>query len=108
MSAKVFKHPLTDNEREAIKCLEGVGMPCGCWDKRFRRDVLSPALRTGMLGEKSVAQLWRLFIRYRRQISHPRKAELLKLAEKWSAPDYRKLRAAENEQARIDAMRKNQ
>ena len=105
MSKPVFKHPLTDNEREAIKCLEHVGMPCGCWDKRFRRDVLSPALQTGVLGEKSVPQLWRLFMRYRRQINHPRKSELLKLAEKWSAPDFRKINAAAREQARIDELK---
>jgi hypothetical protein len=75
MSAS-FKHPLTDNERAAIKALQGVTFTPASFDKRFARDALFPALETGMLGEK------------------------------WSAPDFRKQQAAANEQAKIDAMKR--
>lgn len=104
MSKPVPKRPLTDDERAAIKAIQHVGMPAGCWDKRFRRDVLDVALETGKIGEKSVAQLWRLFIRYRRQIPAELKARLMRIAESYSAPDFRKLQAAANAQAKIDAL----
>lgn len=106
MRKPVFKLPITDNEREAIKALQQVRFLPASWDKRFNRDVLSVALETGMLGEKSVPQVWRLFIRYRRQISCPRKSELLALAQQRSAPDFRKVNAAAREQARIDEMKR--
>lgn len=108
MSKPVFKHPLTDNERQAIKALQRVTFSVGSWDKRFARDVLFPALDTGVLGEKSVPQLWRLFIRYRRQLNltHEERCRLMELAEKWSAPDFRKVNAAARAQAEIDALKK--
>lgn len=108
MSKHVFKHPLTYNERQAIESLRGVTFTPASWDKRFARDVLFPALETGMLGEKSVPQLWRLFIRYRRQVrcSSYDRARLMAVAEKWAAPDFRKVNAAAREQAEIDALKK--
>lgn len=107
MTAPVFKHPITDNERAAIIALRRVTFPVASWDKRFARDVLFPALDAGMLGEKSVPQLWRLFIRYRRQLNltHAEYVRLMELAEKWSAPDFRKQQAAAKEQAEIDALK---
>ena len=102
------KHPLTDNERAAIEAMRGVRFLPASFEKRFARDVLFPALETRMLGEKSVPQLWRLFIRYRRQLtcSAQEKARLLALAEKWSAPDFRKQQAAARAQERIDALKR--
>jgi hypothetical protein len=99
------KRPVTADEMIALAAIARVGMSCGSWDKRFARDTLSTARETGMIGEKSAPQLWRLFIRYRRQIGCPRKAELLKIAERLAAPDFRKQRAAANEQAKIDALK---
>lgn len=77
-------------------------MPVGCWDKRFRRDVLFPALDSGELGDKAAPQLWRILIRYRRQVDHPRRAELLRYALDHAAPDFRKQQAALRVQAEID------
>ena len=100
------KRPITDDEREACNLLRGVSMPPASWDKRFNRDVLATALETGMIGEKSAPQLWRLLIRYRRQWESQRKSELLAMAEKLAAPDFRKLQAALRQQAEIDEQRK--
>ena len=93
------KHPLTNNERKAIKSLYGVTFAVASWDKRFARDVLFPALDTEILGVKAVPQLWRIVQKYRRQLrgSPEERGELLKLAVKWSAPDFRKVNAAANE-----------
>lgn len=96
------KHMLTTDERDAIEALRGVGMPCGCWDKRFRRDVLWPALDAGTLGDKAAPQLWRILIRYRRQLNHPRRADLLRIAATLAAPDFRKQQAALRAQAEIE------
>lgn len=102
------KHPLTDDERAAIRGLIGVTFPVASWDKRFFRDVLHPALEAGMIGERSAPQLWRIFIRYRRQvrIPNPEYSRLLKVASELSAPDYRKQQAALNAQAKIDEMKR--
>lgn len=106
MSKPTLKRPLGFQESIAISLLNGVGMPVGCWDKRFRRDVLDEAQRTCRISDKAAAQLWRLFIRYRRQICHPTKATLMKVAEEKAAPDFRKQNAAANEQARIDELKR--
>lgn len=97
------KRPLTTDEAEAIRMLRPVSFPVGSWDKRFAHGVLNFALSTGEIGEASVPQLWRIFIRYRRQTSGPRKAILLANAENLSAPDFRKQQAAARAQARVDA-----
>lgn len=105
MSKPVPKRPLTDDERAAAKAVQRCTMPVGSWDKRFTRDILSWSLDTGQISERSAAQLWRLFVRYRRQIDGVTKTALMPIAEKFAAPDFRKQQAAANEQARIDAMK---
>ena len=94
--------PLTTEETIALNALHGCTFPVASWDKRFVRSL------SGMTGltDKERPQIWRLFIRYRRQISCERKAELLRLAETLAAPDLRKLAAAQQEQNRIDQLRK--
>ena len=99
---KPEKRALTQDELEAIDCLSGVGMMPASWEKRFNRDVLQPAKETKLLSEKAVAQLWRLFIRYRRQWRHPERHRLLLYAASNAAPDFRKVEAARREQAEID------
>ena len=98
---KTMRTPTTDDERIAVEALARVSYPPASWDKRFSRQ-LSPEGLT----DKERPQVWRLFIRYRRQISHPRRAELLRKAESLAAPDFRKQQAAANEQARIDELRR--
>ena len=93
---------MTSDELQAVEQMKCVTFPCGCWDKRFYRDCLSCQ---SAISEKAAAQLWRLFIRYRRQMSFPDKGRLLGLAEKLSAPDFRKLAKMEREQAEINAMK---
>lgn len=90
----------------AIAALGCVTFPVGSWDKRFVRDIAT----SHGITEKQIPQLWRLFIRYRRQIDCPRKVELLDLAAKLSAPDLRKQQAMERAKAvaldSIEEMRK--
>lgn len=75
-----------------------VTFPVASWDKRFYRSLSSGELIT----ENESAQLWRLFIKYRKQMSFPDKARLLAVAEKLAAPDFRKLEADRREQTRIE------
>ena len=85
--APVPRREMTWDEHDAVKCLkEQVTYPPESWDKRFARELL-----TTTITEKESAQVWRLFQRYRRQIKHWKKAELLAVAEKLAAPDSRKL-----------------
>lgn len=98
------KNILNDDEAEAIQMLKGVTFPVASWDKRFARH-LQECLLSRAIGVKAKPQLWRIFIKYRRQTGGPRKAELLKLAEGMAAPDFRKQQAALREQARIDEMK---
>lgn len=102
------KRPLTLDELSAIEALGSVRFPVASWDKRFYRDALCHAQHTGEIGEKSAPQLWRIFIRYRRQLalSPTDRHRLLKVAEALSAPDFRKVNAAASEQARIDEMKR--
>ena len=93
--------PLTEDEAIAVECLAQVTYPVASWDKRFNRN-----LNRESLSDKERAQVWRLFIKYRRQISHARKAELLAKAENLAAPDFRKQNAAMLEMARIERMRR--
>lgn len=79
----------TPDEELAISQMKAVSFPVGSWDKRFFR-----ALSSGtQITDKQAPQLWRLFIRYRRQMNFPAKERLLKLAEGLSAPDLRKEQA---------------
>lgn len=102
MSKPVTRRPMTQDERDAYQAICGhVTMPVASWDKRFFRQ-----LNTEAISEREAPQLWRLFIRYRRQTVHPRKSELLRMADSLAAPDYRKQQAALNAQARIDELKR--
>lgn len=91
----------TSEETLAIAQMRCVTYPVGSWDKRFMRAISS----SDTITDKESSQLWRLFIRYRRQINFPAKTRLLALAEKLGAPDLRKVNKAAVEQARIDHMK---
>lgn len=93
---------MTDDERVAAKAIGGCTMTPASWDKRFSRFISEMDTIT----EKEAPQVWRLFIRYRRQIRVPDKVRLLALAEKLSAPDLRKVEAAKREQERIAEMKR--
>lgn len=105
--------PTNEDERTAVLALQHVGMPPASWDKRFRNQLSELAL-----SEKERPQVWRMFVRYRRQIHGQvingvslRGAplqNLLALAEKLAAPDFRKQQAAAAAQARIDELRRKQ
>lgn len=84
---KIERRTLSEDERTALQCLAHCTFPPASWDKKFVRDNVTLATTT----EKSVAQIWRLFHRYRRQITHPQKQRLLAIAEQLAAPDFRKL-----------------
>lgn len=65
------------------------------------------AASIGAESQNQASQLWRLFIRYRRQMDFPDKQRLLTVAEKLAAPDFRKERAKDlksrDERAKYDA-----
>lgn len=88
MSMPVDRRPMSPDELEAYKCLCRARFPAASWDKRFFH-----ALQPDRISAKEAPQLWRLFVRYRRQYEHPRKAVLLELAGMLAAPDFRKQRA---------------
>ncbi len=100
-----IKRPITDDEVYAIQLLASVTYPVASFDKRFNRDVLQPARNTKQLSDKAIAQMWRLFIRYRRQIHTIDMPHMMKIAEEKAAPDFRKQQAAANKQARDDKMK---
>lgn len=98
MSKPVERRMMTPDELQAIVRMHGVTYPVASWDKRFMRNLSG----CETISEKESAQLWRLFIRYRRQMSFPDKGRLLQVAERLAAPDLRKLAAAQRAQAEID------
>lgn len=102
--------PTTPEEKTAVLALQVVRMMPASWEKRFRSQ-----LNPEQLSEKERPQVWRLFKKYRRQI-HGREVNgqtllgapwqnLLDMADRLSAPDYRKMNAAQIEQSRIDQLR---
>jgi len=93
--------PLSAEEMIAVAALKFCTFPVASWDKRFVGQLTAQGL-----SEKERPQVWRLFIRYRRQINCARKKELLKLAESLAAQDFRKLEAAKREQTRIDELKR--
>ena len=105
--------PCTPDEKLAIQLLQRCRFPTVSWDKRFTKQ-----LNIEGLTEKERPQVWRLVVKYRRQIhgdvvdgQSMRGApwqNLLDYAQKHAAPDLRKIQAAANEQAKIDQMRANQ
>lgn len=111
---------MTEEEITAATMLRGVTYPTASWDKRFAATIqIHLAMTPPMIGEKMVPQLWRLLLRYRRQIRHPEREKYIKLARERSAPDfrnpgyreanrkrmeiYRLKRAAANEEAQNEA-----
>lgn len=92
---------MTPDEMQAIERMHSVTFPVASWDKRFFRSLSS----CETISEKESAQLWRIFIKYRRQMGFPDKARLLQLAESLAAPDLRKVAAAQRAQAEIDALK---
>lgn len=95
------RRPATVEEQVAIKALKYVSMLPGSWDKRFAQ-----SLPPDTLTDKEAPQLWRMFIRYRKQIVCERKDELLGIAEQLAAPDFRKQKAMQREQERIDELKR--
>jgi hypothetical protein len=93
---------MTEFELEAVKCLQHCTFPVASFDKRFVRGL--SGLET--ITEKEAPQVWRLFVRYRRQISTPNKAALLQMAEELSAPDFRKQAASARAQREIDELKR--
>lgn len=92
---------MTPDEMQAIERMHCVTYPVASWDKRFMRNLSG----CETISEKESAQLWRLFIKYRRQMAFPDKSRLLALAETLAAPDLRKLEAARRAQAEIDHLK---
>jgi hypothetical protein len=101
MSKPVQRRMMTPDEMQAIERMHGVAYPVASWDKRFMRRLSS----CETISDKEAAQLWRVFIRYRRQMSFPGQAELLRMAEGLAAPDLRKVEAARKAQAQIDELK---
>lgn len=94
------RRAMTADEAEAVKCLKNqVTTPPACWDKRFIRDVGLG----GQITEKEAPQVWRLFTKYRRQITHREKTRLLEVAATRAAPDLRKLAAQDRERQMVQA-----
>lgn len=102
MSKPVERRLMTPDEMQAVDRMGVVTYPVASWDKRFMRNLISGE----MISEKEAPQLWRLFIKYRRQMNFPDKARLLAFAQEHAAPDLRKVEAARREQARIDEMKR--
>ena len=96
------RRPMTPDELDAVGCLSGVTYPVASWDKRFARSMIGMETIT----DKEAPQVWRLLWRYRRQMNHPRLAELLRIAQERSAPDLRKLAAQQREKDRIEEERR--
>jgi hypothetical protein len=104
VSKPVERRLMTPDEMQAVEAMHPVTYPAASWDKRFMRNVSSGE----MITEKESAQLWRLFIKYRRQVYSGAKLKLMDLAVRHAAPDLRKVNAAMREQARINKMREEQ
>lgn len=86
----------------AVKSMHRVTYPVASWDKRFMRMIGEGE----MISEKESAQLWRLFVKYRRQTGYTDKHSLMAYAKAHAAPDLRKVEAARREQERIDELKR--
>lgn len=89
MSSPIKRRLMTPDELQIVERMHCVTYPSASWDKRFMRMISGGE----MISEKESEQLWRLFVRYRRQMIFPDKARLLKEAERKAAPDFRKVQA---------------
>ncbi len=87
MSTPADYRPLTEDERKVISQMRFVRMMPGSWEKRFYHAMMAAETIT----DKQAAHLWRLFIRYRRQMAFPAQTELLEKAEKLAAKPIAKL-----------------
>lgn len=103
--------PTTANEKQAVLMLKGCRFAPASWDKRFVGQLNTEALTV-----KERPQVWRLFIRYRRQIQgmmvyslkrNERQEQigkfqtLLHEAAALAAPDFRKQAAMNAEAQRV-------
>lgn len=73
----------------------------------MNRTPLTPDEQTAVKGltDKERPQVWRLFIRYRRQINVKGKSKLLEFALNHSAPDFRKRDAVAAALAKIETIK---
>jgi len=86
----VTRRPMVADEVEALRCVgEQVGFSPGTWDKKFARELYARSMASEQISDKEAAQVWRLFKRYRRQITHAEKERLLRVAEMRAAPEWR-------------------
>jgi hypothetical protein len=69
----------------AVKIAGKLSYSAACFDKRFAREIAGVTKAT----EGQMAQVWRLVWRYRRQIQHEKRAELLAVAQVRGAVDFR-------------------
>lgn len=81
---KVYRD-LDELECLATKVVGGLSYSAACFDKRFAREIRGVTKAT----EGQMAQVWRLVWRYRRQIQHEKRAELLAVAQVRAAEDFR-------------------
>lgn len=89
-SPKLPKEPkprrdLTADEAIIIPLLSGVSYTPASFDKRFAREIQG----VQQITEGQSQQVWRIFKRYRRQISHLDKDRLLAIAQTLAADDLR-------------------
>ena len=108
MSKPSPKRPMTVEEIEATKLLAGVTYPIASWDKRFGGHLQWAIQQTPpMISERAVAQLWRMVLRYRRQLPTQIRVKYVRIAEGLAAPDLRshKYRAEREYQARLEKIR---
>lgn len=104
MAAPKPRTPASEWERIAITALKRCTFPVGSWDKRFVRSLNIEAGLT----DNERPQLWRLFLRYRRQLrdGYSHSLEMWRWAEEHAAPDLRKQRKEQAEKAKyMEAMK---
>lgn len=80
-----LRRDVTEWEAEAIKCLGPLSYTPASFDKRFAREIQGVQQVT----EGQSQQIWRLFKRYRRQITHPDKDAMLAMADQFAATELR-------------------
>lgn len=97
MKPTVQRRLMTPDEMQAVERMACVTYPVASWDKRFMRSISSGE----MISDNEAAQLWRVFIKYRRQMDFPDKERLLRFAEEHAAIDFRKLKVQEQEKQRL-------
>jgi hypothetical protein len=112
MSKPVERREMTPDEYKAYFAMRNtVRFLPASWDKRFFNHFVE-SKETGeiriQISDKEAPQLWRLLVRYRRQWmrkNNVEDAQLLRMAERLAAPDFRKLQAAEAMRYRIEVLR---